>query len=66
MWEALILFVFWLVQFSIPSIREEMIWVYLIWCGIEVVRLIAARQAPAAWTGAKKTLALRFASPTEG
>lgn len=65
MFEALILFVFWLVQFSVPSIREEMIWVYAIWCGIEIVRMIVAREAPAAWVGMRRTLALRFAPPAE-
>jgi cation:H+ antiporter len=66
MYEALILFVFWLVQFSIPSFREEMLWVYAIWCGIELVKLIAGRKPPAAWTAFRKTWALRFTSPVEG
>lgn len=66
MYEALVLFVFWLVQFTVPSIREEMILVYLGWCAIEIVKLIAARRAPAAWVGMRKTLALRFAPQTEG
>ena len=66
MFEALIIFVFWVVQFAVPSIREEMIWVYAIWCAVEIVKMIAARQAPRAWTGMRKTLALRFAPPTEG
>ncbi len=61
MHEALILFVFWFVQFVVPSWRAEMIWVYLAWCGVEIVRLIAARQAPAAWGGLRETLAQRFA-----
>ena len=64
--EALILFVFWVVQFSIPSIREEMIWVYGTWCAIEIGMMIAARETPPAWVGMRKTLALRFAPPTEG
>jgi cation:H+ antiporter len=65
-WEATILFVFWLVQFVMPSIREEMIYVYLILCVLEIVRMIAARKPPAAWVGLRRTLALRFATPTEG
>jgi cation:H+ antiporter len=64
--EALILFVFWVVQFSMPSIREEMIAVYLAWCAIEILLMIAAGRAPAAWSGAKKTLATRFNPPVEG
>ena len=61
MFEALILFVFWAVQFFVPSIREEMILVYGIWCAVEIIRMIAARKPPAAWVGLRKTLALRFA-----
>ncbi len=66
MWEALILFVFWLVQFCVPSIREEMILVYLGWCALETLKLVLAREAPAAWVALKKTWALRFPAPAEG
>lgn len=59
--EAVILFVFWLVQFVMPSWREEMIWVYAIWCGIEIVKLLLRRQVPPAWVGLRETLARRFA-----
>ena len=61
MHEALILFVFWFVQFVVPSWRGEMIWVYLAWCAFEAARMIAAREAPAAWVGLRETLAQRFA-----
>jgi cation:H+ antiporter len=64
--EAGILFVFWLVQFVMPSIREEMNWVYLAWCAIEIVKMIAKRRAPAAWVGLKKTWTARFAPVGEG
>jgi len=59
--EALILFVFWLVQFVMPSWREEMIWVYALWCGIEIARLLLRREVPPAWAGLRETLARRFA-----
>ncbi|HEY2323512.1 MAG TPA: hypothetical protein VGJ82_11690 [Thermoanaerobaculia bacterium] len=59
--EAVILFVFWLVQFVMPSWREAMIWVYAIWCGIELVRLLLRREVPPAWVGLRETLARRFA-----
>lgn len=60
--EALVLFVFWLVQFVIPSSRHTMIYVYLGWCVIELVRmLIWDRQAPKAWSGLRNTFARRFA-----
>ncbi|HEX7191776.1 MAG TPA: hypothetical protein VF381_09415, partial [Thermoanaerobaculia bacterium] len=59
--EAVILFVFWLVQFVMPPWREEMIWVYAIWCGIEIVRMLLRREVPPAWVGLRETLARRFA-----
>ena len=65
-WEATILFVFWLVQFCVPSIRLAMIFVYLIWCGLTIVRMIAARKPPAAWIGLRNTLGRRFAALPEG
>ena len=65
-YEAGILFVFWLVQFVMPNWREEMIWVYVIWCVIEILMMIAARQAPAAWVALKKTWTSRFAPAPEG
>jgi cation:H+ antiporter len=61
MYEALILFVFWAVQFFVPSVREAMIFVYAGWCVVEAVKLIAARRPPAAWTGLRRTLDRRFA-----
>jgi cation:H+ antiporter len=59
--EALILFVFWFAQFVMPSWRHAMIYVYLAWCIVELVRLLATRSAPAACTGLRKTLRHRFA-----
>lgn len=61
MYEAAILFVFWAVQFCVPAWREEMIWVYAGWCAIEIVKMLLKREAPAAWTGFRNTLARRFA-----
>lgn len=59
--EALILFVFWLVQFVVPSWREEMIFVYLAWCVLELARMVVHREMPPAWTALRETLARRFA-----
>ena len=59
--EALILFVFWVVQFVVPPWREAMIYVYLGWCVVELVRLVISREAPPAWRGLRTTLAQRFA-----
>jgi cation:H+ antiporter len=62
MHEAFILFTFWFVQFVVPSWRGPMIYVYLGWCAIELVRLLMSRSAPAAWRGLRNTLAERLAS----
>ncbi len=59
--EALILFVFWFVQFVVPTWREEMIFVYAAWCLYEIVRLLLRREVPPAWVGFRETLARRFA-----
>ncbi|MFI5182164.1 MAG: hypothetical protein ACHQPI_12305 [Thermoanaerobaculia bacterium] len=52
-YEAGILFLFWLVQFLMPSTREAMVWVYSGWCGIELVRMVTGGRKPlaveAAW-----------------
>jgi cation:H+ antiporter len=61
MHEAAILFVFWAVQFAVPPSRGIMIWVYLGWCAVEIVKMLASRTAPAAWRGLRQTLAHRFA-----
>lgn len=66
MWEAGILFVFWAVQFFVPSIRVEMIFVYLGWCAIEIIKLLIAREAPAAWVGFWRTWERRFPDAVEG
>ncbi|HEY6844249.1 MAG TPA: hypothetical protein VI391_08785 [Thermoanaerobaculia bacterium] len=61
--EAVILFVFWFVQFVVPAWREAMIYVYLGWCLVELVRLIAHRSAPAAWVALRRTYAQHVARP---
>ncbi len=38
--EALGLFVLWIIQFFVPDVREEIIWVYGGWAAIETVRMI--------------------------
>ncbi len=55
--EAVILFVFWFVQFVVPPWRGVMIYVYLGWCLVEIVRMIASRSAPAAWHALRRTFA---------
>src|ERR1043165_5322583 len=59
--EAVILFVFWLLPFLVAPWGGAMIYVYLAWCIVELVRLLVSRKAPAAWRGLRITLAERFA-----
>jgi cation:H+ antiporter len=59
--EAVILFVFWFVQFALPFTREVMIYVYLAWCAVEIGKLLVSRKAPEAWSCFRRTLAQRFA-----
>jgi cation:H+ antiporter len=40
LFEAAALFVLWLVQFLIPGVREEIIWVYGLWAAVETVRMV--------------------------
>ena len=51
--EAAILFVFWLVQFAMPSTRGPMIYVYAGWCGVEILMIAIGKRNPrvfqAAW-----------------
>ena len=59
--EATILFVFWIVQFVVPSARTIMTEVYLAWCVVELVKLLWKREEPPAWGALRETLARRFA-----
>jgi hypothetical protein len=34
--EAVGLFVLWIIQFAVPSLRQEMVWVYAAWIAVEV------------------------------
>ena len=42
-YEAAGLFVLWVVQFCVPSLRHEMVWVYAAWIAVELV-LVALRK----------------------
>lgn len=43
-YEALGLFSLWFVQFILPSIREEIIWVYLFWIYVELILAFIGRK----------------------
>ena len=59
--EALVLFVFWVTQFAIPSSRPVMLWVYAAWSVAEVIHLALQRDGVPAWRAFRETLARRFA-----
>jgi cation:H+ antiporter len=59
--EASLLFVLWAVQFAVPGSRPLMIYVYLMWCGVEILHLALQRRKVPAWVALRETLARRFA-----
>ncbi len=64
--EALLIFVLWLIQFAVPASRHVMIYVYLAWCTLEILRMVVIdRKPPAAWQGLRRTLDRRFATVAE-
>lgn len=42
--EAVGLFLLWLIQFLVPSLRHSMIWVYSAWIALEVVLVLSGRK----------------------
>ena len=57
--EAGILFVFWLVQFALPSTRGLMIFVYAGWCGFEMLMIAIGKRKPRAFGAVWRVLRLR-------
>ncbi len=47
--EAAGLFGLWFIQFLWPSTREEVMVLYAIWIGIELIRLVTGNRRPTAW-----------------
>jgi cation:H+ antiporter len=43
-YEAVGLFVLWAVQFAVPSLRHDMLWVYSAWIAVEIGLLLAGRK----------------------
>ncbi len=54
--EAGILFVFWFVQFAVPSTRSLMVGVYGAWCGVEILMILLGRRRPRAVVAAWRVL----------
>jgi hypothetical protein len=43
-YEAAGLFVLWVVQFAVPSLRHDMLWVYAAWIAVELAMLAAGKK----------------------
>jgi cation:H+ antiporter len=43
-YEAAGLFLLWVVQFAVPSLRHDMLWVYSAWIAVEIGLLVAGRK----------------------
>jgi hypothetical protein len=43
-YEAAGLFALWVIQFVVPSLRQEMLWVYGAWIAVELVLLAAGKK----------------------
>ncbi|MGH9443173.1 MAG: sodium:calcium antiporter [Thermoanaerobaculia bacterium] len=55
-YEAAILFLFWLIQFALPSTRDAMIVVYAAWCAWEVVLVLLGRKKWKVFGAFRRTL----------
>jgi len=49
-YEAAGLFVLWIVQFAVPSLRHDMVWVYAAWIAVELVLVAAGKKRIAAFS----------------
>jgi cation:H+ antiporter len=50
LYEAVGLFVLWAVQFFVPSLRHDMLWVYGAWIAVELALLVAGKKKLLAFT----------------
>jgi hypothetical protein len=48
-YEAVVLFVLWAIQLIVPSIREEIIFVYIAWIGFCLLQIISGSRKPQAF-----------------
>jgi cation:H+ antiporter len=58
-WEATGLFVLFVLQFSGANVHVYVMWSYLAWCGLELVRVVAGRRKPRAIWQVRVVLAAR-------
>jgi hypothetical protein len=58
-WEATGLFVLFVLQFSGANVHVYVMWSYLAWCGLELVRVLAGRRKPRAIWQVRVVLAAR-------
>ncbi len=54
-YEAAGLFALWLVQFALPSLRHDMLWVYAAWIAVELVLVVLGRKRIVAFSAFKRS-----------
>jgi cation:H+ antiporter len=64
-WEAAVLFVLWFVQFVVPSLRVQLIYVYLALLALGLVQIVAGRRRLVAFTAFARHLRGARASAVE-
>ncbi|HZI65538.1 MAG TPA: hypothetical protein VFF17_03135 [Thermoanaerobaculia bacterium] len=58
-YEAIGLFALWVLQFTVPSLREEMLWVYSAWIVIELGLILTGKKKMTAFAGFARAWAKR-------
>jgi len=58
-YEAVGLFALWVLQFTVPSLREEMLWVYSAWIVIELGLIVTGKKKMTAFAGFARAWAKR-------
>lgn len=58
-YEAIGLFALWVLQFTVPSLREEMLWVYSAWIVIELGLIVTGKKKMTAFAGFARAWAKR-------
>lgn len=65
-YEAILLFVLWLIQFVLPNTREEMIWIYVALLAIYFLLIMLKKRQLRAFTAFKELLLVSKKAPKQG
>ena len=58
-YEAIGLFALWVLQFTVPSLREDMLWVYSAWIVIELGLIVTGKKKMTAFSDFARAWAKR-------